>query len=400
METARAASRRVIEDIAASVFVAHPEKCCWEPTQVGELLGFILNLREGIIQVPLRRIESLRDRIDLKVCHKSSVTARQLAGLVGSVFSMGLALGPVSHLWTRAMCQDILSSEFWSQHIALSPEAMREVQFWKESFEDCHGQPIWKTNPRIDVISYSDASDLGWGSYCVNVAGTNVAGSWSEAQSRKSSTWRELKGTRLVLMSIGEKLVGKTVRHRTDNMNLQRILKVGSPKPKLRSEAVAIYTLCKQYQIHLEPEWIPREFNQEADELSRLASKDDYMLNPNIFAALDILWEPHTIDRFSTFRMHQVLHFCSHWLNPCTEGVDAFTLDWSGENNLIFPPPSLIPKVLKHMEHGRETGTLVIPLWTLASWWPLITTDGTQPEEFVRDWVEIPPSEDMFLPAM
>ena len=74
-------------------------------------------------------------------------------------------------------------------------------------------------------------------------------------------------------------------------MNVERILKVGSPK-------LAIYTLCKQYQIHLEPEWVPREFNQEADELSRLASKDDYMLNPNVFAALDILWGPHTVDCF------------------------------------------------------------------------------------------------------
>ena len=40
-------------------------------------------------------------------------------------------------------------------------------------------------------------------------------------------------------------------------MNVECILKVGSPKPKLHSEAVALYTLCKQYQIHLEPEWVP-----------------------------------------------------------------------------------------------------------------------------------------------
>lgn len=52
------------------------------------------------------------------------------------------------------------------------------------------------------------------------------------------------------------------------------------------------------------------------------------------------------------------------------------------------------------MEHSEEIGTLVIPLWTSVSWWPLITTDGTQPEEFVQDWVEITPSEDMFFPAM
>ena len=57
----------------------------------------------------------------------------------------------------------------------------------------------------------------------MNVAGTNVEGSWSEAQSRESSTWRELRGTRLVLMSIGEELVGKMIRHSTDNMNVERI---------------------------------------------------------------------------------------------------------------------------------------------------------------------------------
>ena len=38
-----AASRRGREIIAASGFVAHPEKCCWEPTQEGDLLS-ILNL--------------------------------------------------------------------------------------------------------------------------------------------------------------------------------------------------------------------------------------------------------------------------------------------------------------------------------------------------------------------
>lgn len=102
LETSREASREVREDIAASGFVAHPEKCCWEPTQVGELLGFVLNLREGITQIPLQQDKRLRDRIDHVQRHKSLVTALQLPGLVGSVVSMGLALSPVSCLWTRA----------------------------------------------------------------------------------------------------------------------------------------------------------------------------------------------------------------------------------------------------------------------------------------------------------
>ena len=204
---------------------------------------------------------------------------------------------------------------------------------------------------------------------------------------------------RLVLLSVAEKLSGKTVCHRTDNINVENILKVGSPRLKLHAEAVAIYTLCGQHSICLEPEWIPRELNVEADSLSRQVDYDDYMLNPDIFAALDILWGPHTVDRFSTFETRQVPRFCSRWLSPCAEGIDAFTLSWAGENNWMFPPPYLIPQLLKHMDHGQEYGMLVIPLWTSAPWWPLITKDGRHPESFVLDWIDIPQSRNMFIPA-
>ena len=172
----------------------------------------------------------------------------------------------------------------------------------------------------------------------MNAAGTEVSGSWSETESRESSTWRELRGVRLVLLSVAEKLSGKRVRHRTDNMNVENILKVGSPCPKLHAEAVTIYTLCGQHSICLEPEWIPQGLNVEADSLSRQVDYDDYMLNPDIFAVLDILWGTHTVDRFSTFKTSQVPRFCSRWLNPCAEGIDAFTLSWAGENNWMFPP--------------------------------------------------------------
>lgn len=73
----------------------------------------------------------------------------------------------------------------------------------------------------------------------MNVAGSIVAGSWSKAKSRYSSTRRELRGMRIVLLSVREKLVGKLVRHRTDNMKAEHILHVSNPKPKLHSEGVA-----------------------------------------------------------------------------------------------------------------------------------------------------------------
>ena len=69
-----------------------------------------------------------------------------------TVVSMGLALGPVSRLWIRAMYRDISSADFWSQRITLSPKAQKrgtvlEGQFrglsWSAYLEDqpqdrCH----------------------------------------------------------------------------------------------------------------------------------------------------------------------------------------------------------------------------------------------------------------------
>lgn len=116
----------------------------------------------------------------------------------------------------------------------------------------------------------------------------------------------------------------------------------------------------------MEPEWITRKFNQEADEFSRLVAKDDYMVNPYILVALDDLWRPHTLDHFSNYRTHQITRFCSLWLNPCTHRSGCLHTLLVGGEQLDFVSPYLIPRGLEHMEQGMEMGTLIITLWTSA----------------------------------
>ena len=57
-----------------------------------------------------------------------------------------------------------------------------------------------------------------------------------------------------------------------------------------------------QHNIQLVPEGIPREEYIFADEKSKSIDVDDYMLSPDIFTALDMLWGLHTIDRLSSFK--------------------------------------------------------------------------------------------------
>ena len=134
-------------------------------------------------------------------------------------------------------------------------------------------------------------------------------------------------------------LKGNTVKHRTDNQNVVRALSTGSKTDNVHAIVINIFKLCIENNIQLFPEWIPRSLNQLANWISKDIDQDDYKLHPDLFATLDILWGPHTIDRFSSYRTRQVPRFCSRFPNPDTEAIDAFSVVWSGENNWLFPPP-------------------------------------------------------------
>jgi hypothetical protein len=56
--------------------------------------------------------------------------------------------------------------------------------------------------------------------------------------------------------------------------------------------------------------------------------------------------------------------------------VDCFSVNWSGENNWIVPPPRLINAVLKKLNKDRAKGVLIVPVWRSAPFWPVLFPDG------------------------
>ena len=115
-----------------------------------------------------------------------------------------------------------------------------------------------------------------------NPAGGVSKGQWSREQREKSSTWRELIATYLVLAAYIKHLRGRTLKHRTDNQNTEGILVIGSRKQHLHQLAIDIYRICKDNSITLIPEWVPRKANWLSDQLSKDIDHDDYMLNTSI----------------------------------------------------------------------------------------------------------------------
>ena len=364
----------------------------------GELLGFVLDLFADTFQVPQRRVDSFCLLLETIVSKGFVASARQLSHFTGLLTSMGLALGPVVRLWTHSLYRDILSSASWDSSFHMSDDAVCEVLFWRDNFNDsCY--PIWSQSPEPEVLSFSDASESGWGGFTAQVGGKVAVGSWSWEEMGRSSTFRELWATRCVLESLAPHLKGSEVLHRTNNKNTEVILSIGSFKADLHDEAVSIYKICRAYDIRLTVEWVSRDYNVVTDKLSRIEDVNDYKLDRSCFMSLDRLWGPHLVDHFVSEKTKQLNRFCSRFLNPGCEAADAFTVSWAGVNNWLFPPPFLVPRVLRHMSVGKEDGTLLVPEWRSAPWWPLLVTRRGSWREFVVDSRQIQPYEGIFVPG-
>ena len=356
-----------------------------------------MDFRNGTIEATKRRIDALRHCLDI-LSHSTKASARLVARLAGYLISMSLALGPVCRLRTRAMYRFIESRETWSAFKYLPSDVKEEISFWSSTFYAIHGQPMWKITPVKAVFTWSDASDSGWGGFCLEKGMEVARGDWPEEVLSKnmSSTWRELRGSALVLLSLAPRIAGSACIHRSDNQAAVHIITYGSRKAHLQAEALAIHRICQQHAIQLSAEWIPREENELADYYSKVVDVDDWQLNPHVFAQLDKMWGPHTIDCFASCETKQLERYCSRWWNPGCAAVDAFTISWEGECVWLSPPVYLVGRILKMLEVYQCHGTLIVPKWVSASWWPLLS-QGDKWHRAVKDILELPVDDRLFL---
>ena len=84
------------------------------------------------------------------------------------------------------------------------------------------------------------------------------------------------------------------------------------------------------------------------------------------------MWGSHSVDRFANVDNRKTKRFNSLYWNHGTLGVDAFNSNWSSEFNWLVPPASLASRAINHLVECKALGTLVVPNWPSAPFWPLI----------------------------
>ena len=387
----------MVSDLKQAGFVLNVSKSCLDPVRIGKWLGFIIDLQNGNFYIPEQKMESLKSAIT-NAYPFTRVSVKQLASIVGRIISMNLAIGPVSRLRTRALYAAINSRWSWCDKVTIPEDAREELLFWYQNIERLNGKPIW-FSPGCTRVAYSDASDSGYGGYVVELGPEVSHGQWSQAESQLSSTWRELRAVYLVLKSFAQKLSGHTVTCLTDNQGAVFIIRSGSKKEHLQDGALAIFELCFSHNIKLEVDWIPRSLNEYADTISRIVDFDDWSLNPCIFHLLDTSWGPHTVDCFASPYNSQMARFHSRFWSPGSEAVDTFTVDWGNEVNWWLPPLHLVCRTIRHAAECKAKGTLVVPAWDSAPFWPILCPDGHHLAPFIHLWWATSYYPGLFLPG-
>jgi hypothetical protein len=389
---------QVLQVFADSGLTINTTKSVLDLSRQVRHLGFAFDSVTGDLSIPQDRWDALQTQVN-KLRGQESVVAREVARVTGFVSSCGLVFGPLARLMTRALhaCKDTRSS--WGARVGLSEAAQVELSFWAslqcEACVDC----VWPRPPVVaEALVCTDASASAWAG--IGPGGLLAHGELQPEQRLLSSAHRELLAVWEVLISFRLALQGKAVTLLTDSQNCAHIVRHGSSKADLQRLALDIFTWCRRYGVLLRVLWVPRNENEAADELSKWVDGDDYSVASHVFAQAELLWGPHTVDRFASHTAHVLPVYNSKFHCPGTAGVDALGRSWKGANNWLHPPVGLVGQVLMHMLKEGSCGTLLVPYWPKQPWWPVVQPVRGYWAPFVVGAVALPSLRGALVPGV
>jgi len=373
-------------------FIPNQDKSIWEPTKALTWLGISIDLNTSSLEISSQRVTSIFNTISY-LLDKKYISARNLAKLAGKIISTKFILGDIVQIKTRYIYQTIDNNISWDKNfnIIKFSDTVDEILFWKFNFIKLNKRAIIENNiPNLFI--YSDASDTGIASFFNDKGKINICyKNLDESEKQKSSTWRELEAIRYSLLSCKNNFKNQSVQWYTDNFACTSIIRKGSNKSHLHKLALDIFNIKVENNILFHIKWLPREENQIADKLSKDIDYDDWYITKDLLKTLEDKCGKITIDRFASFENRKTKRYNSKFINPETEGVNAFNYDWSHENNLLVPPVFLLPKTINHFVACKNSSNaiLVCPYWTSASFWPLLLESPKYFHSFVKDFILI-----------
>jgi len=160
--------------------------------------------------------------------------------------------------------------------------AVRELRWWLEQirYRGLKPQRLLGSlgTPVLEFVpgSQSDAAgDLGWGLQLGPVA---LWGTWSEAEAKGSSSFKELLPVVHAFERYGPLLADQTVAVATDNSSNVFAINYGRSRGDAYGLMQRVAQACSRHGVTPVGLWVPREANEQLDALSRCVTLDAAVL--------------------------------------------------------------------------------------------------------------------------
>ena len=368
--------RKTIDMLQNLGFTINFDKSVLIPQQEITFLGLIFNS----VSMTVTLTQEKKDKIFnlcIKAMNNTTITIRSLASLIGN-FTAAFPAIPLGKFYyrnlerikTRAL---INSKGDFDAKTEISKEGITELEWWTNNI---HAATISVKIPDIDMTIYTDASDLGWG---ITNTTSSSGGRWSTQEGETHINVRELKAIEIGVFSYTKNAQPRHIRIMSDNTTAIAYINKMGGICSLECDQIAktIWLHCKSIGAHLSAAFIPGKENNIADKKSRVFNEaTEWQLNPKIFQKITKTYFLPNIDLFASRLNHQLPRYVSWHPDPNAFAVDAFSISWTSEKFYIFPPFSIIGRVMKKIRTEHTQCMLIVPDWPSQVWYPLIETTG------------------------
>lgn len=123
-------STKVKSDLVHSGFVPNSEKSIWVPPRVIDWLGFTIDLFQGLLFIPGKKIKRVLSDIN-SILEANCASARELSALTGRINSFNVAVGNATTLMTKFLHMSIVLQSSWDSKFLLPPLLGRNLFFGK-----------------------------------------------------------------------------------------------------------------------------------------------------------------------------------------------------------------------------------------------------------------------------
>ena len=144
---------------------------------------------------------------------------------------------------------------------------------------------------------------------------------------------------------------------------------MGGKEEKLDNLACELWHWC--INLWVSATHIPGKENTVADYESRhFNDRGEWSLNIDVFQKLEIEFGAMEIDLFASRINAKCTKYVAWRRDPQALFIDAFSRSWSDFNSYIFPPFSLIGRVLQKIRAEKASAVVIVPMWPTQPWFP------------------------------